>query len=260
LPGEEQVTTRVIVGQAVSGVVVDPAGQPVGKATVTITGPETQAQTVTGEDGSWPGIPLLSGEYNFQVAAPGYGAWPVPRRLQLENSTSLTLTLAPLQNTVTAGDFEGNGVWQVWEWPQGQISLSIDAFDGQAGVRLGDGQGEAVACAAGSQEGQVWTLQQKVDLPAGQPLLSFMTKITTTQAASEQGWLEVALLAEGERHPLFPPETLWQATDWSLTTADLSQWAGKTVDLQFQVTRCSEQPLSVTLDRVSIGEAKGNAE
>jgi hypothetical protein len=256
LPAGEQITTRVIEGQAVAGVVLDPAGQPVEQATVTITGPETQVQTVTGKDGSWPDVPLLSGEYNFQVAAPGYSAWPVPRRLHLESSANLTLTLAPLQNAVAAGDFEGNGVWQVWEWPQGQISLSIDAFDGQAGVRLGDGRGETVACSTGSKEGQVWTLQQKVNLPTGQPLLSFMAKIATSQAVSEQGWLEVALLAEGERHPLIPPETLWQATDWRLATADLSQWAGKAVDLQFQVTRCSEQPLSVTLDRVSIGEVK----
>lgn len=255
-PEQGQATTQVIDGHPVTGLVLDLDGQPAGNATVTISGPNTQEKVLTGADGIWPAVPLLAGDYTLQVEAPGYGLWPNPRRVVLTTPTYLTLTLAPPQNAITAGDFEGNQVWQVWEWPQGQISSSIDAFDGQAGVRLGDGQGEAITCPGSEATGQLWTLQQKVTLPPNRPLLSFMVKIATPQTAPEQGWLEVNLLTEGQAQPLIAPGVWWQATEWTMVTADLSGWAGQSGELQFQVRRCSEQPFSVTLDRVSLGEGK----
>jgi hypothetical protein len=252
LPEQGLVTTQVMDGQPLAGVVLDPAGQPVGQATVTISGPHTQETVVTGADGVWPAVPLLAGDYTFQASAPDYSSWPNPRRLTLTSSTSLTLTLAPPQNVGAAGDFEGNQVWQVWDWPHGQINSSIDAFDGQAGVRLGDGRGEATPCPGSGATGQLWTLQQQVSLPSHQPRLSFMVKIASPQTTPTQGWLEVILLVQGQPQKLIAPGELWQATDWAMATVDLSPWAGQSGELQFQVIRCSEQPLSVTLDRVSI--------
>jgi hypothetical protein len=231
-------------------------GQPAGNATVTISGLNTQERVVTGADGTWPAVPLLAGDYAFQTEAPGYGLWPNPRTLTLTSPTHITLTLAPAQNAITAGDFEGNQVWQVWEWPHGQINTSIDAFDGQAGVRLGDGQGEAVPCPGNGADGQLWTLQQKVTIPPNRPLLSFMVKIDTSQTAPDQGWLEATLLTGNQAQLLIAPGALWQATDWTMTTADLAAWAGQSGVLQFQVIRCSEQPFRITLDRVSVGEGQ----
>jgi hypothetical protein len=57
----------------------------------------------------------------------------------------------------------------------------------------------------------------------------------------------------GDWFPLIFPGELWQPSDWTLTALDLTDWRGQTVEIQFQMVRCSEQPFSVLLDRVSVG-------
>jgi hypothetical protein len=65
----------------------------------------------------------------------------------------------------------------------------------------------------------------------------------------------VVLIAGGQPYYLVPWGQVWQATDdWTMVALDLSQWRGQTVDLRFQVVHCSNQSLSATIDRVSIGE------
>ncbi len=255
LPTEAQATTQVIAGLAVSGVVLGPDGQPVANATVTVNGPNTHKELVTDGHGLWPPVSLPAGAYTFQASAPNYGLWPAPRRVNIEASTGLTLTLAPPTNSIASGDFERDQVWAVWDWPHGQINLSIEAFDGQAGVRLGDGVGEPITCPHTGQPGQLWTLQQQVPVPpTTAPVLSFLYTISTPQTTAVEAWLEVVLLADGQPHYLVPPGDLGQATAWRLVSLDLSAWRGQPVDLQFQVVRCSEEPFSVTLDRVSVGD------
>jgi hypothetical protein len=223
-----------------------------------ISGANIQESLTTGVDGSWSPLPLPTGEYTFTASAPAYGIWPAPRRLSLTPPASITLTLAPPINEIASGDFEGNQVWQVWEWPNGQITLSIDAFDGQAAVRLGDGSGAAAPCATTGQPGQLWTLQQSVTVPPdGVPTLSFLYKITPNPTTFEQAWLEVAVAADGQTQPLVSPGELWPAPDWTMAVHDLSTWRGQTVALQFQVWRCSEQLFSANLDRISLGSTPG---
>jgi hypothetical protein len=90
----------------VSGTVIDADGGAVTGATVTISGTNTLDHVASGEGGLWSAT-LLEGEYAFHASAPGYGTWPAPRYVTVEDSAPITLTLAPAANAVAAGDFEG---------------------------------------------------------------------------------------------------------------------------------------------------------
>ncbi|HXV44700.1 MAG TPA: carboxypeptidase regulatory-like domain-containing protein, partial [Anaerolineae bacterium] len=258
LPPHAQATTQIVAGPAVTGVVLGPGGEPVAHAAVTITGSNIQENLATNQEGQWPPLPLLPGAYEIQASAPSYGIWPAAQRVTLDDTpTTLTMTLAPLVNEIASGDFEGDQVWNGWEWA-GQVNLSIDAFDGQAAARLGDGTGEPADCQNG-QPGQLWALRQAVTIPTGPaPTLSFLYKIASSEPSSpEEVWLEVSLLGEdGQSQGLVPANQLWQAADWDLISKDLSEWQGQTITIQFQVIRCSEHPFSVSLDRVSVGPGK----
>ena len=199
----------------------------------------------------------MAGDYAFYARAPGYGAWPAPRYVTVGDSTPITLTLAPAFNAVAAGDFEGSQVWTAWARPNGEVSLSTDAFDGQAAALLGGGSGWPVTCVQNGQPGELWTLKQTVSVPQGYPsTLSFLSAISTTQTAFDYAWLEVVILHDGQVVYLVDWGQRWRASDWALTSLDLSAWQGRTVDVLFQVVRCSDQSFTVALDRVSVGSAR----
>lgn len=256
-PSAAQAVTEVTAGPALAGVVLGPEGRPVAGATVRFTGANSQSSAATGPDGAWPALSLPAGDYEARAEAPGYAAWPAPHRLNLAAPAAITLTLAPASNAVSAGDFEGNQVWTVWDWPAGQISLSADAYDGQAGVRLGDGRGDAWSCPQSDRPGQVWALQQKVTIPATEPHLAFWYKISSTITTAGEAWLEVALLDQEQTFEL-TPGPLWQPADWHFVTLPIpAAWQGREAGLRFQVVRCSQEPFWVTLDRVSLSSAAG---
>jgi len=256
IPTAPQATTLVVADTPVSGTVVDADGGAVVGATVTISGTNTLSEVISGEGGLWSAT-LLEGGYVFHASAPGYGTWPAPRYVTVGDSTPITLTLAPAVNAVTAGDFEGPGVWEAWARPNGEISLSTEAFDGQAAALLGSGAGWPVTCAQNVQPGELWTLKQTVSVPQGYPsTLSFLSAISTTQTAFDYAWLEVVVLHDGQPHYLVPWGKRWQVSDWVFTSLDLSPWQGQTVDVLFQVVHCSAQSFTATLDRVSVGSAK----
>ncbi|NJN93980.1 MAG: carboxypeptidase regulatory-like domain-containing protein [Anaerolineales bacterium] len=260
LPAQPQATTLIVSGPAVTGVVLGPAGEPVAGASVTITGPNTQETLTTNTAGQWSPLPLLGGAYEFQASAPGYTAWPAPRQVSLTGTATITLTLAPATNAIASGDFEGDNVWNVWDWA-GQINLSIEAFDGQAAARLGDGSGEPTDC-PNSQPGQLWSLGQRVTISTGpEPHLSFLFKISPFPTSDSRPptpgpWLSVFFETDGETHELISPDELLFSPEWTLVHQDLSAWQGKTGTLQFQVVRCAEEPFSVSLDRVSLGSGQ----
>ena len=158
---------------------------------------------------------------------------------------------------MTVGDFEGLDVWEAWARPNGEVSLSTDAFDGQAAALLGGGAGWPVVCVQNGQPGELWTLKQTVSVPQGYPsTLSFLSAISTTQTAFDYAWLEVVIVDDGQPHYLVPWAERWRASDWVLTSLDLSAWRGRTVDVLFQVVRCSDLSFTVALDRVSVGSAR----
>jgi len=256
IPSAPQASTLVVAGVPVSGTVVDAGGERVVGAIVTISGTNTLTEVASGEGGLWSAA-LQTDEYAFFSNAPGYGAWPAPRHVTISETIHITLTLAPPVNAVAAGDFEGSDVWDAWARPNGEISLSTKAFDGQAAALLGGGAGWPVTCIQNGQPGELWTLKQTVSVPHGyQPTLSFLSAISTTQTTFDYAWLEVVLLDEGQPHYLVPWGERWQASDWILTSLDLSAWQGRTVDVLFQVVRCSDQSFVAILDRVSVGPAR----
>ncbi len=256
IPAAPQASTLVVSGVPVSGTVIDADGGMVMNATVTISGTNTLSEVASGEGGLWSAM-LQAGEYAFYASAPGYGTWPAPRHVTVSDSTHVTLTLAPPVNAVAAGDFEGPGVWEAWARPNGEVSLSTEAFDGQAAALLGSGAGRPVTCDQNGQPGELWTLKQTVSVPPGrQPTLSFLSAISTTQADFDYAWLEVVIVDDGRPYYLVPWGELWRASDWTLTSLDLSAWQGRTVDVLFQVVRCSAQSFTATLDRVSVGSVR----
>lgn len=252
-PTAAQASTQVVAAPEVTGVVLGPNRELVPGAEVIIDGANTQRRRLTDVDGTWPPVALLPGDYTATAGAPDYGSWPAPRSVPLDDrSETLLLTLAPLDNAVAAGDFEGSDVWSRWDWA-GQVDLHFRAFDGEFAGRLGQGNGEAATCSDG-RPGQKWLIQQPVTIPAtDKPVLSFVHRVSTPQPSTGDAWLEVNLLIEGELQPLAPPGELTQPSDWTLTALDVSDWRGQTGLVQFQVVRCSEQPFTVALDRVSLG-------
>jgi len=256
IPTAPQATTLVVAGVPVSGTVIDADGGAIVGATVTISGTNTLDEVISGEGGLWSAT-LQAGEYAFYANAPAYGTWPAPRYVAVGDSIPITLTLAPLVNAVTAGDFEGPDVWIAWARPYGEISLSTEAFDGQAAALLGSGAGWPVMCAQNGQPGELWTLKQTVSVPQGYPsTLSFLSAISTTQTAFDYAWLEVVIEDDGQAYYLVDWGQRWRASDWTLTSKDLSAWQGRTVDVLFQVVHCSAQSFTATLDRVSVGSAR----
>jgi len=252
-PLSPQASTLVVAGVPVSGVVLGADGGTVVSATVTISGATTLNESITGEGGLWSAT-LPEGEYAFYASAERHGTWPVPCHVTVGDSASITLTLAPPLDAVTAGDFEGESVWSAWERPNGEISLSTEVFDGQAAAQLGSGQGQPVVCWQNGQPGTLWTLTQTVTVPSAiAPTLSFLYTISTTQTGFDYTWLEVAIVSDHVEY-LVPWNELWQTSDWTLTALDLSDWRGQTVDLLFQVANCSDQSFTTTLDRVSLGD------
>ncbi|MEW5959598.1 MAG: carboxypeptidase regulatory-like domain-containing protein [Chloroflexota bacterium] len=255
-PTAAQAAATVVTGSTrLGGVVLGPNREPVSGATVTLTeAGQPPRQLTTRDDGTWPPLPLLPGRYTLQAGAAGYSRWPAGRSIQLEADTTLLLTLAPPDNAIAGGDFEGTAVWQYWAW-EGQVDLFFEAFDGQWAARLGHGRGQAAAaCPAAGRTGQRWAIWQPVTVPdSGRTALSFVRRIAAPQAAPAEAWLEAALIAGDQTHTLIPPAKLSQPSDWTLTALDLTPWRGQTVTVRFQVVRCSEQPFTVTLDRISSG-------
>ena len=256
IPTAPQASTLVVSGVPVSGTVIDAEGRAVTSATVTISGTNTLDEVTSGEGGLWSAT-LSEGEYAFYASAPGYGTWPAPRHVAVSDSTHVTLTLAPPVNAVAAGDFEGLDVWDAWARPNGEVSLSTEAFDGQAAVLLGSGAGWPVLCLQNDQPGELWTLRQPVSVPPGHgSTLSFLSVISTTQTDFDYAWLEVVILDDGQPYYLVSWSEMWRASDWTLTSLDISAWQGQTVDVLFQVVHCSDQSFIATLDRVSVGSAR----
>jgi hypothetical protein len=252
LPVQPQVTTHIVAGPALGGMVLGPGGEPVANATVSITGGNLQESLTTDTSGQWPPVSLPPGDYTLQASAAGYSAWPNPRQVSLAaDPQAITLTLTPVVNAVTSGDFEGQEVWNRWDWA-GQVNLSIDAFDGQAAARLGEGRGETMTC-PDQRPGQRWLLRQQVAIPAeSTPVLSFLHRLTSPPAATSDNRFEVVVVGQGQSQslPVITPEP---AAEWQLAWFDMSRWRGQTVELQFVVVNCARPPFVVGLDRVSVG-------
>ena len=251
-------SSQTLAQNFVSGRVLDATGRPVAQATVLVRGNNVFTFVDTDSNGNWQFTSLPGGTYQFYAAASNYGAWPEPRYINTLSTNSILLTLGATPNAIAGGDFESQYTSLYWQEPNGGLIYTTDTFDGYTAARLGEGSATQVGCWQNGASGNLWTLRQPVLIPnSGAPALSFVYKISTSQINFDYAWLEVVLIADGQPYYLTPWGQLWQARDWTLAAFDLSQWRGQTVELLFQVARCSSHSLSATIDRVVIGDIPG---
>lgn len=247
---------------SVSGQVLNSAGFALSQAVVEVDRLDSSraAEFVTDAQGRWRGT-LPPGTYNFRSRAANTNAWPQARRLNIAAATSdILLNTAPGGNQIAGGDFESTHVWQYWQITNGAATLSSEAFDGNHALRLGDQPGLPITCQQNGQPGEIWTAKQAVTIPgSGNPRLSFINRIDTTQQAFDYAWLEVVLVDQGQAHYLVNWGERWENRAWALSTLDVSPWAGKTVDLLFQVVNCSAHTFVTSLDRIALGTVAESA-
>ena len=236
------------------GIVLDGAGSGVAGATVFLRGTEMIYSLVTQNDGRWSLAEVPSGTYQLYAIGAQGGTWSTSRQVMVTGQNDLMLTLAPLDNVIKSGDFEGDEVWHNWQQSNNPTALSSESFSGQAAARLGELSGAAITCNQNNQAGQLWSLQQAVTVPStGQPKLSFVAQIATSQSSFNYAWLEAVLLVNGQPQYLIPWGQLWQKSDWTLHSLDLTAWRGQTVTVLFQAVNCGAENFTVNLDRVSVG-------
>ncbi len=247
---------RVQAQGAVSGRVLDANGNAVANATVIVRGNGAFFVTNTDAGGNWRFEALLRGVYEFYAAAVGYESWPKPRRITVPGSANVILTLDTTSNALANGDFESPQPSAYWQQTNGGVIYSnADVFDGYIAARLGEGHAKGVLCWQNNRLGELWTLKQPVIVPhIAHPALSFVYKIETSQFTADFAWFEVVLIVNGQPHYLVPWGELWHGRDWTVSSFDLSQWRGQSVDLLFQVAHCSQQSMVATIDRVTIGD------
>ncbi|HMR63301.1 MAG TPA: carboxypeptidase regulatory-like domain-containing protein, partial [Anaerolineae bacterium] len=272
VPLVAQASTETRETPLLSGVVLGPGRELVSGATVVIEGENTRRVVGTQADGTWPATPLPAGHYTVQAYASGYGVWPAPRSVELPaepnapgliSEAMLLQTLPPPDNAIAGGDFEDLTVWQHWDWA-GQVDRYFRAFDGRFAARLGAGQGEPTSCANG-QTGQRWSIRQSLTIPAVEPSsLSFVYRTLTAPVEHDVAPFAVTLITENGEHLLTPSagplqSNDWvQSFDWTVVTFDLSAWPGQAAEVQFEVTRCTDEAFAVLLDRVSVGARPGD--
>lgn len=251
-------STATQAQNAVSGRVLDANGNPVSGATVLVRGNNVFTFAESDSSGYWRFSSLPSARLEFYAAASNYGNWPAARTIDTRTTGSILLTLGSPTNAIAGGDFETQYRAVYWQQPNGGVSYSSDGFDGNYAARLGEGSATRVDCWQNGQSGTLWTLKQPVTIPnISEPGLSFVYKINTSQYSFDYAWLEVVLIDNGQPYYLTPWGQLWQQRDWEVESFDLSRWRGRTVDLLFQVARCSSQTLTASIDRVTIGSIPG---
>ncbi len=253
--GAKENSNALASGATISGKVVDASGHGVAGATVFVRGTDMIYNFVTDGNGSWAGtLPLET--YNFYAVLANHAVWSQPQQVQVNAPLNLLLTLPPSTNVVVNGDFEAPETWQAWQRLNGQAIATTDAFDGQMAARLGESPSEEITCSQNGQAGKIWSLKQTVTIPNDSPTLSFVYRIAADQQTFNYAWLEVVLLVNGQPQYLVPWGKLWQTSDWNPGSQDLMAWRGQTVDLLFQVVNCTSDRFAVTLDRISLGNAK----
>jgi len=238
---------------AISGQVVDVQAIGVPNATVFMRGKNEIYRVITDNDGGWTTNNLTTGIYEFYAVDENGVTWSTPQQLDVGAVQQVMLTIPPITNLVTHGDFETEAVWRTWQQFNNETTLSTSAFAGQSAAQMGQVVGEPMICSQNSQQGQIWSFQQTIIIPTENPRLSFMSYVETTQTQFNYAWLEVVLLVDNQPTYIIPWGDLWQAHKWTLRSFDLSVWSGQTVTLLFQTVNCSPEKFIAMIDQVSVG-------
>jgi hypothetical protein len=225
------------------GSVIDPRGRPVVGVEVTIGSVMTQ----TDEAGNFT-LLVPIGRWDILVAGQR-----VHRARSFGDGAQLMLLYSPLPNVVQNGDFEaGMEAWQ----SSGSSPLAVEqqANTGDHALRLGTGfvPNPGVPGEEGSDGGNS-TVMQQIHVSAGHPYLAFAYKMDSQETEAGHDKFEVIILRQGHpAHYLYQQPT---ASAWRYRFLDLSNYAGETVTLIFNLYQSSPfRPSSVTLDMITVSD------
>ena len=220
-------STTVAENSSVTGRVINPAneaavGVQVSIGTTTATTDASGRFTMTVPIGSW----------NISV-----GSQLLMRRRVFGTSESLALLYSPGTNAVTNGDFES--AFSSWT----QSGSSTSAIEAQTGasdhaLRLASEfvPNDGVPGTEGSDGGNS-TVSQRVTVPTVRPFLAIAYKVETAEPSTGTDSFEVIAVEDGQPANYLLVQRL--GSGWQYRSFDMSQYAGKEINLIFNVYETS---------------------
>jgi hypothetical protein len=226
-PDTALASTTVAEHSSVTGRVINPANEAAVGVQVSI-GATTAATDASGRFTMT--VPI--GSWNISV-----GSQLLMRRRVFGTSESLALLYSPGTNAVTNGDFEN--AFSGWT-KSGSSSSRIEAQTGASdhALRLASDfvANDGVPGTEGSDGGNS-TVSQRVTVPAGRPFLAIAYKVDTAEPAAGADSFEVIAVEDGQ--PANYMLVQRQSSGWQYRSFDMAQYAGKEINLIFNVYETS---------------------
>ena len=225
--GTSMASTTVAENSAVTGRVINPAGEAgvgvqVSIGTTTATTDASGRFTMTVPIGSW----------NISV-----GSQLLMRRRVFGTSESLALLYSPRTNAVTNGDFENAfNNWTKSGSSSSQIEVQAGASDHALRLASSFVANDGVTGTEGSDGGNS-TVSQRVTVPTGRPFLALAYKVDTTEPDTGTDKFEVIAVEDGQ--PANYMLVQRQSSGWQYRSFDMGQYAGKEINLIFNVYESS---------------------
>ncbi len=219
--------TTVAEHSSVTGSVINPAGEAgvgvqVSIGTTTATTDASGRFTMTVPIGSW----------NISV-----GSQLLMRRRDFGTSETLALLYSPGTNAVTNGDFENAFTgWTKSGSSASQIEAQAGASDHALRLASEFVANEGVTGTEGSDGGNS-TVSQRVTVPTGRPYLAIAYKVETTEPVTGTDKFEVIVVEDGQPANYMLAQK--QSSGWQYRSFDMGQYAGKEVNLIFNVYESS---------------------
>ena len=236
----------------VAGYVRDNRGIPIFRATVAIG----SSSATTDSTGRYQ-LAVAAGTYNISATALGFGYLPPMTGVQLVSGSNpaFNFTLPPGNNVLSNGGFEaGLSGWATSGCPCAPPALASGsgAHTGSNAVALGANFTGGGDVGGGANS----TIRQQVTVPAGSnTVLSFVYRLTSSDPTSDEGFEVVVIDGLNATYLTLRQKT---PVDWTARWFDLTPWAGKTVDLIFNVWQTSPtEPTVAYVDEASVGAATG---
>lgn len=235
--------TTVAENSAVTGRVINPAGESAVGVTVKIG-------VITATTGT-------SGQFTMTVPI---GSWDISvsdqlliRKRSFGTSDSLALMYSPGTNAVTNGDFED--AFNNWT----KSGSSTSEIQGQAGtsdhaLRLASAfvANAGVPGTEGSDGGNS-TVSQRVTVPTGRPYLAFAYKVESSETVTNTDKFEVIAVEDGQ--PANYLLVQHQSSGWQYKSINMGQYAGKTINLIFNLYETSpNRRTSALIDLVTLSD------
>ncbi|MCJ7668182.1 MAG: carboxypeptidase regulatory-like domain-containing protein, partial [Anaerolineae bacterium] len=228
---------------SISGYVLDNRGASFAGADVEILG---LTSTTTDLSGGYEFTNVISGTYDLQASAVGYGTLQPRRGVRVNEGETLTdvnFYLPPPDNVVGNWDFESD----LDSWAIGGSNLpaiSNDAHTGYKSAHLG-----------GAVAGDSW-VEQSVAIPPDiyRPTLSFLYLYSSSDTGDQ---FRVEIRDAGGNLLDTPWSTASATSLWTHQWLDLSPYEGQTIRVRFLLSENGSNPSYLYLDEVSLGKASG---